>query len=176
MIQALCQLKVPQSVPLEGAISYADLSAKVGVSQDRLKHLIRTAAVCSNYLGETEAGQVTHSENSAIWQLDPLMANGMEVMLDHLPASSFKLGDVCTQDPGDEKEKICGFSLVRDQPLYEYLEKHPDQGRRFASHMRAQAAQHGDSAIRECYDWHSLKGKTIVDVSSLTQAYIWPER
>ncbi|ETI28470.1 hypothetical protein G647_00919 [Cladophialophora carrionii CBS 160.54] len=163
VIQALCQLQVPRYVPLYGSISYADLSKKVGVSEDRLKHLIRIAAVCSNFLAETEDGQVKHSDNSLIWQLDPLAATGMEVMLDHLPSSSFKLGDVCTQDPMDEKQEVCGFSLARQQPLYLYLETHPAEGRSFAAHMRAQAAQYGDSAIQECYDWGGLKGKTIVD-------------
>ncbi|EXJ86617.1 hypothetical protein A1O3_03570 [Capronia epimyces CBS 606.96] len=163
VIQALCKLQVPRHVPLEGSISYTDLSARVGVSADRLKHLVRIAAVCSNYLAETETGEVQHSNNSVIWQLDPLMANGMEVMLDHLPSSSFKLGEVCTQDPTDEKETVCGFSLARNQPLYEYLETNPDQGRRFAAHMRAQAAQQGDAAIQGCYDWRSLKGKSLVD-------------
>lgn len=166
MVQALCQLEVPQSVPLEGSISYADLSAKVGVVQDRLQHLIRNAAVCSNYLRETENGEVAHSPNSAIWQLDPMMANGMEVMLNHLPSSSFQLGEVCTRDPTDEQEKVDGFSLARGAPLFEYLESNPDQGRRFAAHMRAQAAQSGDEAIQECYDWDSMKGKTLVDVST----------
>ncbi|EHY54589.1 hypothetical protein HRR83_004288 [Exophiala dermatitidis] len=163
VVQALCQLQIPRHVPLDGSISYEELSAKVGVSTDRLKHLVRVAAVCSNFLAETASGEVKHSNNSIIWQLDPLMANGMEVMLDHLPSSSFKLGDVCIEDPTDEKETVCGFSLARGQPLYEYLENHPDQGRRFAAHMRAQAAQSGDAAIQGCYDWHSLKGKTLVD-------------
>lgn len=153
-------------MPLEGSISYADLSTKVGVSEDRLKHLIRNAAVCSNYLRETEDGDVAHSPNSSIWQLDPMMANGMEVMLNHLPSASFKLGEVCTRDPNDEQENIDGFSLARGAPLFQYLETNPDQGRRFAAHMRAQAAQSGDEAIQECYDWDSLKGKTLVDVST----------
>jgi 6-hydroxytryprostatin B O-methyltransferase len=169
VVQALCQLEVPQSVPLEGSISYADLSAKVGVAQDRLQHLIRNAAVCSNYLRETENGEVAHSPNSAIWQLDPMMANGMEVMLNHLPSSSFQLGEVCTRDPTDEQERVDGFSLARGAPLFEYLETNPDQGRRFAAHMRAQAAQSGDEAIQECYDWDSIKGKTLVDVSTRSQ-------
>ncbi|KEF58055.1 uncharacterized protein A1O9_05978 [Exophiala aquamarina CBS 119918] len=163
VVQALCQLEVPRSIPLEGSISYADLSAKVGVSQDRLKHLIRNAAVCSNYLRETANGEVAHSPNSSIWQLDPMMANGMEVMLNHLPSSSFHLGEVCTRDPNDEQERVDGFSLARGAPLFEYLESNPDQGRRFAAHMRAQAAQSGDEAIQECYDWDSMKGKTLID-------------
>jgi hypothetical protein len=150
---------------LYGSISYADLSKKVGVSEDRLKHLVRIAAVCSNFLAETADAEVKHSDNSLIWQLDPLAATGMEVMLDHLPSSSFKLGEVCIQDPLDEKQEVCGFSLARQQPLFSYLETHPAEGRSFAAHMRAQAAQYGDSAIQECYDWDALKGKTIVDVS-----------
>ena len=95
-----------------GAIPYTELSKRVRVSEDRLKHLVRIAAVCSNFLGETDDGQVTHSENSLIWQLDPLAASGMEVMLDHLPLSSFKLGEVCIQDPMDEEQEVCGFSLA----------------------------------------------------------------
>lgn len=156
---------MPQSVPLDGSISYTDLSAKVGLSEDRLKHLVRNAAVCSNYLAETETGEVTHSPNSSIWQLDPSMANGMEIMLNHLPSSSFKLGEVCVQDPFDEEEKVDGFSLARGAPLFQYLESNPAEGRRFAAHMRAQAARSGDEAIQGCYDWHSMKGKCLVDVS-----------
>ena len=167
VIQALCQLQVPKYVPLYGAISYADLAKRAGISEDRLKHLVRIAAVCSNFLAETEDGQVRHSENSLIWQLDPLIATGMEVMLDHLPTSAFKLGEVCAKDPTDEKQEVCGFSLARDQPLYSYLETHPIEGRNFAAHMRAQAVQYGDSSIQACYDWSALKGKTLVDVSCL---------
>lgn len=98
-----------------------------------------------------------------------MMANGMEVMLNHLPSSSFHLGEVCTRDPNDEQERVDGFSLARGAPLFEYLESNPDQGRRFAAHMRAQAAQSGDEAIQECYDWDSMKGKTLVDVSVWSQ-------
>lgn len=149
---------------MDGSISYHDLSAKVNVSEDRLRHLIRIAALCSNYLAETETGQVTHSPNSSIWQLDPMMANGMEVMLNHLPMSSFRLGDVCTIDPTDDADKVDGFTLARGEPLFQYLESHPDQGQKFAAHMRAQAAQSGDEAIQQGYDWHSMKGKLLVDV------------
>lgn len=134
--------------------------------------MVRIAAVCSNFLAETEDGQVRHSENSLIWQLDPLVATGMEVMFDHLPQSSFKLADVCAQDPTDEKQEVCGFSLARDQPLYSYLETHPVEGRNFAAHMRAQAVQYGDSSVQACYDWSALKGKTLVDVSCRVTASI----
>jgi hypothetical protein len=151
---------------MDSSISYSDLSTKVNVSEDRLKHLVRNAAVCSHYLAENDKGEVKHTSNSAIWQLDPMMANGMEVMLNHLPESSFRLGDVCKRDPSDENEQISGFSLARDRPLFEYLEKNPDQGQKFAAHMRAQAAKSGDSAIQECYDWHTMSNKTIVDVGA----------
>jgi hypothetical protein len=167
VIQALCRLRIPSLVPLYGTISYCELSNKASISEDRLKHLVRIAIVCSNFLSETSDGQVTHSENSRIWQLDPLTASGMEVMLDHLPASAFKLGEVCVQDPTDEKQDTCGFSLSHNQPLYAYLEAHPEEGRNFAAHMRAQAAQHGDSAIQDGYDWSALNGKTLVDVRIL---------
>ncbi|KIV88992.1 hypothetical protein PV10_08613 [Exophiala mesophila] len=179
VVQALCQLGVPKAVPLDGSISYHELSAKVNVSEDRLRHFIRIAALCCNYLAETETGQVTHSPNSSIWQLDPMMANGMEVMLSHLPISSFRLGDVCTTDPTDEAEKVDGFTLARGEPLFQYLESHPDQGQKFAAHMRAQAAQSGDEAIQQGYDWHSMKDKLLVDCGgsfgSVAQAIVKKE-
>jgi hypothetical protein len=124
-IQALCKFQAPRYVPLYGSISYTEVSTKIAVSEDRLKHLIRIAAVCSDFLAETKHGEVEHSENSRIWQLDPLMSTGMEVMLDHLPSSSFKLGEVCVNDPVDEKREVCGFSLARQQPLYSYPEAYP---------------------------------------------------
>ena len=167
VVQALCKLEVPKHVPLYGSISYADLSSKITVSETRLKHLVRSAAVCLNFLAETADGNVEHSDTSRIWQLDPQMAAGMEVMLDHLPSSSFKLVESCVKDPTDEKQEISGFSLARQQPLFAYLESHPKEGRKFAQHMRAQAAQFGDSAIQESYDWNRLREKTIVDVSVL---------
>jgi hypothetical protein len=118
---------------LTGSVTYQELSEKTGVSEDRLKHLVRIAAVCSNFLTETENDEVTHSDISRIWQVDPTTATGMQAMLDRLPEASYKLGEVCTQDPSDDKSEVCGFSLARDQPLYACLESHPVEGRGFAA-------------------------------------------
>jgi 6-hydroxytryprostatin B O-methyltransferase len=163
VIQALCQLKVPHNIPQGGSVSYADLAKKINLDEDRLKHLARNAIVCSGFLAETENGELTHSRNSAIWHLDPLMAGGMEVMLDHLPESSFNLGKVCIKDGTDTNEGLCGFSNARSAPLYQYLETNPAEGKKFGGYMRAQASAHGDGAIKAGYDWTQLKGKTLVD-------------
>jgi 6-hydroxytryprostatin B O-methyltransferase len=128
-----------------------------------LKHLVRNAIVCSGFLSETSDGQVAHSRASSIWYLDPLMAGGMEVMLDHLPESSFNLGSVNVKDTTDTNEALCGFSNARGKPLYQYLEHNPAEGKKFGGYMRAQASAHGDQAIKDGYDWTSLKGKTLVD-------------
>ncbi|KAI9878504.1 MAG: hypothetical protein M1823_006948, partial [Watsoniomyces obsoletus] len=149
VIQALCQLKVPHNVPQEGSISYADLAKKTNLDEDRLKHLVRNAIVCSGYLAETDKGEVAHSRTSSIWYLDPMMAGGMEVMLDHLPESSFNLGQVCVKDTTDTDEALCGFSNARGKPLYQYLEHNPAEGKKFGGYMRAQASAHGDQAIKD---------------------------
>lgn len=163
VIQALCQLKVPHNVPQDGSVSYCELAKKINLDEDRLKHLVRNAIVCSGFLAETEHGELKHSPTSSIWYLDPLMAGGMEVMLDHLPESSFNLGQVCVKDSTDTNEQLCGFSNARGEPLYQYLEHHPAEGKKFGGYMRAQASAHGDQAIKDGYEWNTLKGKTIVD-------------
>lgn len=165
VVQALCQLDIPRAVPLDGSISYQDLSAQTGLAVDRLQHLVRNAIICSNFLAETPSGEVAHNEISATWHVNKPMAAGFEVMSDNLPAASFKLGDSCSQDPADANSETCGFQVARDQPLYQYLETNPAERAKFAGHMRAQSSSHGDEAVRNAYDWNSLAGKTLVDVS-----------
>lgn len=82
-----------------------------------------------------------------------------------LPASSLHLGDTCKKDPIDGDAQICGFSTLHGQSLYSFLEANPAHRAKFAGHMRAQSSIHGDDAIRAGYDWKSLEGKTLVDVS-----------
>jgi hypothetical protein len=110
VVQALCKLQVPRCVLLIGFVTYQELSEKASVCEDRLKHLVRIAAVCSEFLAETANDEVTHSDISHVWQPDPTMATGMQVKLDHLPEASYKLGEVCAQDPSDERSDICGFN------------------------------------------------------------------
>ena len=144
-----------------------------------MKHLVRNAIVCSDYLTETENGEVAHSRASSIWYLDPMMAGGMEVMLDHLPESSFNLGPVNKKDITDTDEALCGFSNARGKPLYQYLEHNPAEGKKFGGYMRAQASAFGDQAIKDGYDWTKLAGKTLVDCGgsfgSVAQAIVESE-
>ena len=165
MIQALCALQVPQNVPLYGSISYDDLASTLDLNKERLTHLIRNAITCSDYLAESHDGKVKHSAMSAIWHLDPTMANGMEVMMDNLPLSSFHIAQCVQKDPHGTDDSVCPFSVARDKPLFQWFEDNPEQGRKFASHMRAQSSKGGDEAVRNGYDWSKLAGKTLVDVS-----------
>lgn len=102
---------------------------------------------------------------SSIWYKDPIMAAGNEVMLDNLPLSSFNIAKNYTRDPMDQDDAISPFSTYRnDISLFQWFEQNPEQGRKFAAHMRAQSSKHGDEAVRNAYDWNSLAGKTLVDV------------
>lgn len=94
------------------------------------------------------------------------MAAGNEVMLDNLPLAAFNIAENFKRDPMDADDKTCPFSVFRDNtPLFQWFEQNPEQGRKFAAHMRAQSSKSGDGAVREGYDWNQLAGKTLVDVS-----------
>ncbi|KAI4123070.1 MAG: hypothetical protein LQ338_005466, partial [Usnochroma carphineum] len=64
-LSVLAHWDVFSAVPLDGEISYADLAAKVGLSEERLRRFIRHA-MTSHVFTESRPGYVAHTATSAV--------------------------------------------------------------------------------------------------------------
>ncbi|KAK4167646.1 O-methyltransferase-domain-containing protein [Cladorrhinum sp. PSN259] len=71
-LQVLCHFQVPQNVPLDGEISFSELSRKTGLTETLLSRFLRTVAT-SYYFVEPRPGFVAHTAWSNVLATDEKM-------------------------------------------------------------------------------------------------------
>jgi hypothetical protein len=169
-LRALLNHRIPQLIPLNGSVSFAELSATVGVTEPVLARLIRYA-ICCGYLAEETPGIVSHNAFSSMMLRDSNVGAGMMHAINvHYP-SSVKIFESTKIDPTGSKEDHCAFSVAfaeQGRPLssfWKYTEAHPDMAKEFHSLMAASAFSSLWSFhhVVSGYDWSQVNH--LVDVS-----------
>lgn len=155
--------KIHEAVPLgnEG-ISYAALTTKTGLSQRRLKSIIRQSAV-NRVFEETPGQAVRHTAASAVLLRSQAMLDWYGHSLEELCPSAVALATAL-----DQEQQNSAFQLAFNttDPLFRFYERHKDRQERFFSAMAGVGRDQGHSLdhVVRGYDWAKLGQAIVVDV------------
>lgn len=84
--------KIYDAVPLERSISYAEIAAKVGLPEYRVRTVIRSAII-ENIFAKPTLNQVVHTPSSALLRRDQVLLDWYGHLLDDIFTWSPKLAD-----------------------------------------------------------------------------------
>ncbi|KAH8807537.1 S-adenosyl-L-methionine-dependent methyltransferase [Xylogone sp. PMI_703] len=171
----LARYNIAACVPLEGSISYEDLSAKCGLHRDRLFRFIRLARTIQIFQ-EPKPGFVAHTAFSAQLVTKPAVTSYLKMTFEgasnvsrKIIESNDKYGD--SQDINQSAAALA-YNVQAPDTLWSFFEN-DGEGEEKGWRMRMvaeclEATTSGptfsDVYIHEALDWDSLGKATVVDV------------
>jgi 6-hydroxytryprostatin B O-methyltransferase len=178
VLSTFARFGVFEAVPTCGDISYADLAAKLPLTERQVRRLFRHAFT-KNIFFEPRPNHVAHTALS----IAPVKNRSLTPWINHnlgeiLPASS-RLPDAIerygdSQDPTEVALSIA-WNLEKGKGLFDWFKNDgegPNKGwraRQFAQSMAAMdGGGHDIRYTTEGFDWGSLGEATVVDVSIST--------
>ena len=155
------------AVPVEGDISFQELSKIVGFDAQRLERILRLLFVRYIFT-ESRPGYVAHTPASAELARNKELAAFLgHCTFEAFPAAS-NLATTIRRYPHSELPNQTGFNaaLQTEDPLFTFLSKNPARFDRFNLGMAGISQGGGRSAqqVAEGWDWSSLGSGTVVDV------------
>ncbi|KAI1323781.1 S-adenosyl-L-methionine-dependent methyltransferase [Xylariaceae sp. FL0255] len=165
-LQTISHLGIAALVPLDGKISFEELSQKVGVSEQFIRRVLRHAATLRVFQ-EPEIGMISHTKASKI--LATSTGNDwMKVATEDVWPTATKMFEAVKKWPAAEEPNETGFSIANgtSQSIYDVFGSNPEKAIRFATAMKAYTSspEFDISYVLDCYDWASLGQACLVDV------------
>ncbi|KKY18463.1 putative cercosporin toxin biosynthesis protein [Phaeomoniella chlamydospora] len=169
VLRAVYRLGIVQNVPLEGSISYLELSKRVNADIDRLRRVVQYA-MTMRLFQELTPGHVSHSAITYMVAKEPVahswIGNNMEVIF---PSSPF-LADTLVDSADESGSPRTGPQLAFgfDGPFFGYLREKPGATKLFAEAMEFVSQPGGIGNAEFLVNapvWRTLHDKAkIVDV------------
>lgn len=163
------EFNIANSVPMDGDISFKDLSDIVGFDARKLERILRLLFVRRIFC-ETKAGFVEHTPVSAYLAKNRELAAFLgHAAFEAFPAAT-KLAEAIRKHPYTEEPNETGFNLAlgTSDPLFTFLSKNPQRFDRF-NLGQSGISQTGSRSAKQAivsFDWASLGDGTVVDVSA----------
>ncbi|CZR70241.1 related to sterigmatocystin 7-O-methyltransferase precursor [Phialocephala subalpina] len=167
-IAAINRWGLAKLVPLDGDISYTELSEKTGVSESMLKRTLRHA-MTSRLFCERD-GKVAHSSTSRFLAENLDLAAWVDLHSDITFKSHAHTMDALERWPDSTNRREGGYSLALGRPgetsVYEEVAKDPVRTVNFGRAMQFFSSGEGYevSSLVEGYPWAKLGKGTVVDV------------
>jgi 6-hydroxytryprostatin B O-methyltransferase len=167
-LRFIYHFKLADAVPLDGKISYKELSEKAGVDEKRVKTIIRYA-MTNNIFREPKAGYVAHTAGSSLFVKQKGVRDWVGYTSEETYPASAKLVEATKKwgASGDPRETAYNLAFDTRLPMFEHMAQSPERGERFANVMIEMTSTDGYN-IRHLvngFDWEGLEdGATVVDV------------
>ena len=175
MQQCIYHFKFLEAIPLGDGASYADISKKVGLPPAQTKAIVRQSAL-NRVLRETDTEHVIHTASSALLLRDRAMMDWYGHCVEELFPASARIAEALEKSHGSAAPQNSAFSLAfnTQEPIYKFLEQHPDRQARFFGAMKGVGKDPGHSLdhIVNGYPWAELGKATVVDVSDPRLLYL----
>lgn len=172
-LQAVWEFRVAECVPLEGEISFEDLTQKVvelngfHIGVMNLRRLIRHAML-NHIFREPRKGFVAHTSTSRLLRENVLTANWVGFMCRDLWLPATHVIDAMKKWPGSEEPTETAVNLAFNQslPWFDFLQSVPEKGLRYSLAMKANGGNEGFSIDHTVngYPWGDLGEATVVDM------------
>ncbi len=160
---------IPRYVPVEGEVSYAEISRASGLDEVILRRFIQHAMI-NRVFAEPRIGYVKHTAASRLLREDPETMDTVEFLLEDLAPASTKVVETFKKWPGSGEPNETGFNLENNttDPFYLELAKTAERSRRFEGGMRfmTRGSLYDINHLINGYDWSALDkaGSTVVDI------------
>ncbi|KAH7312169.1 O-methyltransferase-domain-containing protein [Stachybotrys elegans] len=173
-LQALCEFKVPQAVPLDGIISYEDLAAKVVALNDgldipvlNLRRLVRHA-MTNRIFAEPKKGFLAHTRVSRLMLEDEALSSWVGFMTHDLWLPMANVVGAMRRWPASEESTETGVNLAYRQgaAFFDYIQQDQALAQRYSLAMQAHGGGEGYSvaSVVEGYRWGRLpEDATVID-------------
>ncbi|KAH8703679.1 O-methyltransferase-domain-containing protein [Talaromyces proteolyticus] len=180
--QCIYHFNILQAIPLEGGATYAEISAKVGLAERKIKTLVRKAAI-NRMLREDVPDHVVHTAASALLVRNRSMMDYYGFFVEQMFPTSAKLAEALEkyQDSTAAEDTAFGLAFNTKETLFQFLEQRPELQARFAGAMEGVGKDPSQSQrhVITGYPWAELGEATVVDVGGssgfmsveLAQAY-----
>lgn len=175
-LRAMWEFKVAQAVPLEGSISYEELTAKVETLNNNLpigvlnlRRLVRHA-ITNRVFCEPKKNQVAHTRTSRLLLEDEPLSNWVGFCTYDMWLPLVHVTDAMKKWPASDEPTETSVNLAFNQslPWFEFIQKDKAFAQRYNLAMKAHggAAGYDVKYVVEGYPWGDLGDATIVDVST----------
>ncbi|KAI0123919.1 S-adenosyl-L-methionine-dependent methyltransferase [Xylariales sp. AK1849] len=137
--QFIFDFDITHQVPLTGDVSYENLSKTVNVGASVLRQVLR-AGMPYHMFYEPRPGYVAHTATTKVMAREPLIKDWTGMSTDVLFPGAAGLTEALRKEPAANDPAKTGFMFAKgngESGMYMYLEKHPEQARRFAGVMGA---------------------------------------
>lgn len=137
--QFIFDFDIPHRVPLTGDVSYDELSKTVNVGASVLRQVLR-AGMPYHMFYEPRLDHVAHTATTKVMAREALIKDWTGLSTDVLFPGAAGLTKALREEPAANDPARTGFMLAKgggESGMYAYLEKHPEQARRFAGVMGA---------------------------------------
>lgn len=171
-VAAINRWGLAKLVPLEGSVSYAELSEKTGASESILRRVLRHAM--TNRLFREIDGKVAHSSTSALLVTNENLAAFVDLHTEVAFKSLAHTTDAIQRWPDSTDRREVGYSIALGKPgeisVYEDIARDPVRTVNFGRAMQFFSSGEGyeESSLVEGYPWGKLGKGTVVDVSEET--------
>ncbi|OQE40150.1 hypothetical protein PENCOP_c006G05583 [Penicillium coprophilum] len=171
--QFICDFNIAHQVPLTGDVSYDDLSMAVNVTAPVLRQVLR-AGMPYHMFYEPRPGHVAHTATTKVIAREPLIKDWTGLSTDVLYPASTGLTEALRKEPAANDPAKTGFMYAKgdgETGMFMYLEKHPEQARRFAGVMGAFHKDDGYAPRHLIDSWpNDLQAGKLVDLGGSTGA------
>ncbi|KAK0640600.1 O-methyltransferase-domain-containing protein [Cercophora newfieldiana] len=180
-LHAVWDFDIARAVPLEGTISYEELTAKVEALNNglpigvlNLRRLVRHA-MTNRIFCEPVKNHVAHTRTSRLLLEDEPLKNWAGFMSQDIWPAVANVVKAMRKWPASEEPTETSVNLTNGQslPWFDYLQQDPVLNKRYNLAMQSHggAAGYAVELVVQGYDWASLGEATVVDMGG-NQGYI----
>ncbi|KAL7785870.1 S-adenosyl-L-methionine-dependent methyltransferase [Trichoderma ceciliae] len=172
-LQAICEFKIAEAVPLIGSISYEDLAAEVHrltgitiISLD-LRRLMRLA-IANDIFQELKVGSIAHNRTSLLLLDDTALANWVAFYTTDLLAPVANTIAAMRMWPGSQEANQTGVNIAfnHKDSFFDHLQADEAREKRYDLMLQSHGRREGYdiSHTASGYPWANLGGATVVDM------------
>ena len=171
-VRWLLHFEIFSLVPLEGSISYHELSSVANVPENLLRSHIRLAMTCHLFQESGPIGMVAHSSVSRQLASDPSLVSWGQYFANSVFPTATKNVNATAAWPGSKELNETAHNLAFDHhgSFFDYVSQDPARTVEFANSMKAVSTTSFFDPCHLCksFDWSSLGDGVVVDVSLYT--------
>ncbi|MCJ1473386.1 hypothetical protein MMC13_002037 [Lambiella insularis] len=168
-LRIIYEYNIAQIVPLEGSISYAEISKACGLSETLVFRFMRHA-MANHIFAEPSPGHVRHTAFSRQCVVEPAFSDMMGMLLCEVDPAYSRVTEAFAKFPNSGEPAETAYNLANDTtlPMYAFISQHPERARRFGSAMRwaTKSVVWDLKHLVSSYDWAAFDspGALLVDV------------
>lgn len=158
---------IAAAIPLDRAVTFAEVAAATGVDEDHSKRMLRHA-MTNRLFREPEPGRVAHTAASALLVRSKALNNWVGYTTEESFPVSAKVVEAYEKFGPSQKPNESAYNIAfnTDKPMFHHLAEFPDRERRFANTMVEMTSTEGYGVhhLLNGYPWEDIGKATVVDV------------